>query len=454
MKKIFSIIICLLLILISLYLGRKLISNFSGDKSITNTIQNGQEGNNSTTEADDKESENEKENIGTEDDVDNKEKIEEDIIEKQIKNMSLKEKIGQLFIVAFRSNLKGEPLHYLDDYTRHIIEEYNPGGIILFSQNIDSIQQTKKLIEEFKLNAKVPMFIAIDEEGGKVSRLNSSGKMHATKLPGNQLIGKTGETELAFRTGVLIAEELSSLGFNMNFAPVADVNTNPKNPVIGSRSFGSEPGLVGEMVVEMVRGMQSKSICTVLKHFPGHGDTSQDSHNDAVVLNHNRERLDKVEFIPFIKGIEAGTDGIMTAHIQIPEITGESIPATLSPEILTGILRNEMNFDNLIITDALEMKAISKYWSPAEASVAAFKAGADILLMPGSLSEAFNAILDAINKGEIPVERLDDSVRRILRVKRERNILNPIPNLADPEKILGSEEHLELVREIKVKAEK
>lgn len=447
MKKVINIIFIFMLLSSSIYFGIKFGLHLADDRQNNNKYDIEESGSEDVLTG-----ENDKEESDKNESSESSETSEletEDIVNKYLRTMSLEEKVGQLFIVAFRTNLEGNPLITIDDYTRNRIEKYNPGGVVLFSQNIDTIQQTKELIDDFKAASKTPMFIAIDEEGGKVSRLNSSSKMHATKLPGNQAIGKTGEVELAYRVGVVIAEELSSLGFNMNFAPVADVNTNPKNTVIGSRSFGTEPEMVGDMVAEMVKGMQSKGISSVLKHFPGHGDTSQDSHDGATISNHNRERLEDVEFIPFNKGIEAGVDGIMSAHIQIPEITGESIPATLSEEVLTGILRNDMNFNKLIITDALEMKAISKYWSSGEAAVAAFKAGTDILLMPAVLSEAYDSILNAVNAGEISLERLDDSVRRILTVKNTRNVLNPIPNEVDAEKVLGNPEHLELAREIK-----
>lgn len=447
-KKFVFFIIFLIIITVGVYLSIKIGINITGgesEKSSPVLIEQG------TPDSELNDREEETAVVEEEESTTNP---EEDNIEKQLSLMSLEEKVGQLFIVAFRSNLQGEALLELDDYTRQQIERYKPGGIILFSQNIDNIGQTKKLIEDMKEASKIPMFIAIDEEGGIVSRLNSSEKMHATKLPGNNIIGKTGDIKLAYRVGVLIAEELSSLGFNMNFAPVADVNTNPKNPVIGARSFGAEPEMVGNMVAEMVKGMQSKGICSIIKHFPGHGDTSQDSHKGSVIINHDRNRLEEIEFVPFIKGIGAGVDGIMTAHIQVPEITGDKTPATLSNKVLTGLLRNDMNFDKLIITDALEMGAISKYWSSGDAAAAAFMAGADILLMPASIKEAFDATLDAVNNGDIPVERLDESVRRILTVKKERNILEPLNSTADPEKVLGNEEHLKLVREIKEKAAK
>jgi len=459
MKKFAYIIVCVLTVIVGIYIGIKLHEEKIGAVSVHQGLTEQKEALPGLQDDETKrEAETSTDGAGKNFEEDTKENKEEsgadkpDRVEQLISSMTLEEKIGQVFLVAFRTDSNGNPLLSLDDYTREQIQKYHLGGVVLFAENIDTIQQTKELISDIQASSKIPMFIAIDEEGGKVSRLNASGKMHATRLPGNLILGRTGDPELAYKVGALLAEELLSLGFNMNFAPVADVNTNPYNPVIGSRSFGSDPETVGDMVAKMVEGLQSRNVCSVLKHFPGHGDTSDDTHTGAVIVNHNRERLEKVEFVPFKKGIQSGADGVMTAHIQMPEITGDSIPATFSHDVLTGILRNDMNFSRLIITDALEMGAISKYWLPGEAAVNAFKAGADVLLMPASLSEAYEGLLEAVREGRISQERLDQSVRRILMVKEERNILEGKENDSDPEKVLGCKAHLDIVREIEKKA--
>lgn len=342
-----------------------------------------------------------------------------DIYEK----MSLEDKIGQLFIVAFRKDMQGNGIEELDKEIKMMIGKYNFGGIILFSENINSNAQTKKLIEDIQLISKVPSFIAIDEEGGKVSRLTHSPNMKATKLPGNGAIGKSGNTQNAYDTAKIIANELTELGFNLNFAPVADINTNPNNPVIGDRSFGSDPEMVAAMTAAMTRGFQENGVSATLKHFPGHGDTSFDTHTGAVSVSHDLERLRQVELIPFESGIQEGADAIMTAHIQVPNVTGDNVPSTFSHYMLTEILRKELGFKKLIITDSLEMKAITDYYTHEEAAVAAINAGADILLIPANIPKAYDALMEAIKKGEISEERINESVVRILRIKQERNII-------------------------------
>lgn len=342
-----------------------------------------------------------------------------DIYEK----MSLEDKIGQLFIVAFRKDIKGNGIEELGEETKAMISEYNFGGIILFSENINSNAQTKKLIEDIQKASKVPSFIAVDEEGGKVSRLTDSPNMKATKLPGNAAIGRSGNVQNAYDAGKMIAAELTQLGFNLNFAPVADINTNPNNPVIGDRSFGSDPEMVAGMTAAMTRGFQENGVSATLKHFPGHGDTSFDTHTGAVSVSHDLERLREVEFVPFERGIGEGVDAIMTAHIKVPNVTGDDVPSTFSHYMLTELLRKELGYRKLIITDSLEMRAITNYYTHEEAAVAAISAGADILLIPGNIKEAYDALIEAVRKEEISEERINESVIRILRVKEERNII-------------------------------
>ncbi|TYQ16507.1 UNVERIFIED_CONTAM: beta-N-acetylhexosaminidase [Acetivibrio alkalicellulosi] len=353
----------------------------------------------------------------------NNESEDLDIIDALLDSMTLEEKIGQLFIAAFRKDDRGRSLRTLNESTKHQIEKYKLGGVTLFKENIHSISQTTNLINEIQSISQIPMFISVDEEGGRVSRIGNNAAMGTTKIPSAKEIGLVDDVEHVYNIGRILGSELSNLGFNMNFAPVADVNTNPKNPVIGDRSFGSDPEKVGLVVQKITAGMQDQNVSAVLKHFPGHGDTSHDSHKRSVVIEHDIDRLREIELVPFKKGISAGADAIMTAHIIIPKLENSMIPATLSKNILTDLLRDELNFNGLIITDALEMKAISDYWCSAQASVMAFNAGADIILMPDSLGEAFNGIHDAVLKGDITEERLNESVRRILQVKLKRNIL-------------------------------
>jgi len=349
-------------------------------------------------------------------------KIEEATNE-YLEKMTLEQKVGQLFMYAFRKNSDNTDIIEVNEYVRDSVSRFNLGGVILYADNIKTEVQTKKLITELQAINSIPMFIALDEEGGRKSRLNSSSIKH-TVIPTALEIGMKNDIEYAFDIGKTIAEDISRLGFNMNMAPVADVNTNPDNPVIGDRSFGSDPYVVANMVKAEIDGMHSMNICTVIKHFPGHGDTSVDSHTGEVIIEHDLSRLEEVEFIPFKEGINSQTDAIMTAHIKMLKIDPSGKPATMSKYILNDILRDKLKYDGIIITDALEMGAITMYYDSATAAVEAFKAGADILLMPKSLEEAYNALINEVNNGNIKIERLNQSVKRIIETKIKRGIIN------------------------------
>lgn len=364
-----------------------------------------------------------------------------------LEQMTVDEKIGQLFIVSLRSFDAGEATLGINENIKNAMQKYKPGGIIFFAENIKTIPQTCNLINGLQDMSEIPLFIAVDEEGGKVSRITESPEMHATVFPDNAAIGETKNPDIAKNVASAIAREISSLGFNMNFAPVADINTNPENPVIGSRAYGSEANEVSLMVAAAVNGIQSHQVSAVLKHFPGHGDTSTDTHYGAATVTHTKERLFSTELLPFIAGIKEGADGVMAAHILTPNIPGENVPASLKPEILTGILRNELGFDGLIITDALNMKAITDHYTSDQAAVKAFLAGADILLMPGDLDAAFDGIKKAYNDGLITEERINESAERILRIKYKRGLFGETER-EDPEKVLGCSEHRKLSESI------
>ena len=371
-----------------------------------------------------------------------------DPVKEILDGMTLDEKIGQLFIVSLNQDEQGNAILAVNDSIKSIMKKYKPGGIMLFAENIKTITQTSALIQDMQEESRIPLFVAVDEEGGLVSRITKSSEMHATVFPNNAVIGKQGDPALAEQVAKAIASEISSLGFNMNFAPVADVNTNPNNTVIGVRAYGSNADLVGKMVSAAVTGIQTKPVSAVLKHFPGHGDTENDSHYGTAVVNHTKERLLNTELLPFIEGINAGADAVMTAHILTPEIPGDNLPATLKPEILTGILRNELRFGGLIITDALNMGAITNHYTSAEAAVKAIFAGADVLLMPKDLEAAFSGIKKAHQDGVISTERINESVRRITETKHKRGLFGANIDTGDPEKILGCREHRDLLKMI------
>ncbi len=367
--------------------------------------------------------------------------------------MTLEEKVGQLFILQLRDQTSGRLYQQATPGALEIVRRFHPGGVILFGGNIDRIDQTRSLVEGLQRASATPLFIAVDEEGGEVSRLTASGKMHAVHMPPAALVGETDDPALAFREGRFIGRELLSLGINMDLAPVADVHTNPKNTVIGNRSFSANPQVAAMMTGAMVRGLQSVQVSSVVKHFPGHGDTAGDSHLGAAIVHQNLSRLERVEFLPFEAGIAAGADGVLIGHLLLPEILEQKqIPATFSPYILGTLLRGQLGFRKLIITDALNMGAIVDFWSSGEAALDAFQAGADMLLMPEDPSAAFDALLKAVTTGEITQARLDDSVRRILMVKIERQVIGEPPPRPDPHKLFGSPEGAHLLKEIEREA--
>ncbi len=381
------------------------------------------------------------------------EQTKTDIMEQEIRlllqKMTIDEKIGQLFILSVRNTYYGKRMLYADKYLSDIIDKYKPGGFILFAINFETPEQTRALIRDMQALSDIPLFIAVDEEGGRVARLGNTGKMSVTLLPPAAVIGKTGDTENAEKAAGIIAVELKALGFNMNMAPIADVNTNPANTVIGDRTYSDDPVEAGVMAAAAAQSMQAENIIAVLKHFPGHGDTNADTHSGAVVLNHSKEHLDEVEFVPFKTGIDAGADAVMTAHIKLPQITDTDLPATMSPVILTDILRGELGFGGIIITDSMDMGAVKNYWQADEAAVNAMKAGIDIILMPEDIQLAVSGIKKAVESGVLSIRRINESVSRILKLKYKRNILHGgIPGADNLDEILGNEEHQEIINTI------
>ncbi len=339
------------------------------------------------------------------------------LIDYKLKNMSLAEKVGQLFQVGFHSKT-------IDKEIEDLIENYHIGGVIYFSRNIENLEQTASLsknLQELALKngAAIPLFISVDQEGGKVRRIKD-----LTYFPANIEIGATGDKELSRKIAVSTAKELKKLGINVNLAPVLDVNNNPVNPVIGERSFGADPELVAEMGLAYIEGLQSQGIIATAKHFPGHGDTEVDSHFDLPVINHARERLDQVELYPFKKAIEVGVDTIMVGHIHFSALEPETaIPATLSKAVLNDLLREELNFEGVIITDDMEMGAIKNSFGIVEGTVKTIEAGSDIVLISHSYAkqkQAIEALIKAVENGRISEKRIEESLRRIIKLKGKR----------------------------------
>lgn len=356
-----------------------------------------------------------------------KEKSEEDIInekaEEILGSMTLEEKVGQLFIVDFEALNGGQTSTEFNDVIQNTLKKYHVGGVIYFANNLVTREQTIKLNEELQKNSSIPMFISVDEEGGTVSRIADNENMGTTKFTSMRKIGDSRDINKAYEVGFTIGKEINELGFNLDFAPDADVITNPNNTEIGSRSFGTDANIVSEMVPQVVKGLHENNVCAALKHFPGHGGSEANSHNEFSYTPQNLEGLRQVEFLPFKAGMKEDADFILVSHIAAPNVTGDNTPCSLSSTIITDILRNELKYDNVVITDALNMKAVTNYYTPKESSIAALKAGGDMLLMPVSLDEAYNSVISACNNGTISEERLNQSVKRILKVKIKRGII-------------------------------
>lgn len=340
-----------------------------------------------------------------------------------LEDMTEREKICQLFIVTQEEITGASPVTRSGEASRKAIEEQPVGGIIYFSQNLVSRDQCSAMIDNLQSYSKLGLFIAVDEEGGIVSRLGSRESMGVTHFPAMGKIGDSERTEDAYEVGRTLGDELAELGFNLDFAPVADVNSNEDNPVIGSRAFHSDPQIAADMVAACVRGFADSGTLCTLKHFPGHGDTGTDSHYGIARSGKTLEELYECELIPFRAGIDAGAPVIMTGHITLPEVTGSDVPATLSHEIITQLLREELGFDGLIITDSMIMQAITDRYSASTAAVMAIQAGVDMILMPESLSDAVAGIEEALDSGELTMERIDECVLRILETKLRRGII-------------------------------
>ena len=359
-----------------------------------------------------------------------------DDVESQLQKMTLREKVGQLFYV--RPEVLDTTIHYgqtggidasTDDLTKiklqavnatmkGVNEKYPVGGVILYAHNIDYEAQLTAFISQIRALKGSPL-LCIDEEGGRVARIGNNANFHVEKFESMDAIGKTGDAKNAYYCGNTIGTYLKKYGFDIDFAPVADVNTNPENIVIGKRAFSDDPAVAAQMVISYLQGLNDAHIVGCIKHFPGHGDTKADTHYGyAQSLKTWNEMVD-CEMVTFKAGIQWGCKLIMTAHIGAPKVTGSDIPATMSSLILHDKLRKELGYQNIIITDAMEMGAITQQYTSAEAAVGSIKAGVDIVLGPQNFIEAFDAVVKAVEDGTLTEQRIDESVRRILKLKKQ-----------------------------------
>ncbi len=347
-----------------------------------------------------------------------------DEYDQQLSTMTLREKVGQLFIIrpdALRleqsqgdiSNPNIEGLTSLDQTAIDAYNEYPVGGFALFTKNILNPEQVKQFNDELQTLSSIKQFIAIDEEGGSIARLANHQNFD---LPTYQVDrSDINSSDDAYNMGLTIGQYLKDYGFNLDFAPIADVNTNPDNPVIGDRAFSDDPNIVMEYASAMAKGLHEQGILSTFKHFPGHGDTAEDSHYDTAYTNKTKEELEQCEWIPFAKA----SDLVMVGHIIAPNVTDDKQPAVFSPYMVTGILKNQLGFKGLIITDSLAMQAVTDHYSPEEAAIKAIEAGCDILLMPNGLQEAFDGVVAAVESSRISEERINQIVKKILKVKAD-----------------------------------
>ncbi|MEU5877357.1 glycoside hydrolase family 3 protein [Spirillospora sp. NPDC047279] len=351
-----------------------------------------------------------------------------------VADMSVAEKVGQVFVPTFSSQAAAES----------IIKRYRVGGLIYFPQNMRTPAQTAAQSNTMQKASKIPLLLGVDEEQGIVSRTP-----FITSFPGNMALGATRRTADARDAARITGAELRAVGINQNYAPVADVNVNPANPVIGVRSFGSDPALVSTMLDAAIEGYQAAGVAATAKHFPGHGDTATDSHTGLPVINHTRAEWEKLDAPPFKAAIRSNVDAIMSAHIVVPKLDGSGEPSTLSRKVLTGLLREGLGYQGVIVTDSLQMAGARKKYDDGDVAVRALNAGADQLLMPMNLPRAHRAVMAAVRSGKISEKRLDDAVSRILRLKEQRGLFRG--TRVDPARaaeVVGSKESRATVRRV------
>lgn len=352
---------------------------------------------------------------------------EPDPIDAHLAAMTTEQKVGQLLLAGIEGTTARED-------ARYAIETVQVGGIILFRRNIESCAQAAALVSGLRaLNGdNIPLLISMDEEGGTVSRMPAD---EVVDLPSAARFGSTEDDSLALHLGEALAAECAAIGVNTDFAPVADIWSNPENTVIGKRAYAAEAGPVSTWVTQVSAGLTSGGVIPVVKHFPGHGDTAVDSHYDLPVVTKTAEELEALELIPFRAAIEAGAPAVMVAHLLVQELD-DTLPASLSPTLVDGLLRGELGFDGVVFTDDLTMGAISNTYGMGEAAVLALEAGCDVLLVchgQDNLTAAYEALLAAVSSGRISGERLDESVRRILTLKANYSLTNdsvPEPDVA------------------------
>lgn len=343
----------------------------------------------------------------------------DEIVNASIAEMPIEDKVAGLFMITPEALTDMTTVVRAGDTTREKLSERAVGGLIYFSQNIENAEQLTEMLSNTRSSSKYPILLAVDEEGGTVSRVAQSGL--AENVGNMSEIGSTGDAAKAQEAGTTVGSYLSGFGFNMDFAPVADV-VEEGNTIIGERSFGADTNLVASMVSAWVEGIQSTGVSACLKHFPGLGDTTEDTHEGMAATEKSLEDFAARDFPVYQAGIEAGVDFVMVSHLSAPNVTGDNTPASLSEKMITEILRGQLGYDGVVITDAMNMTAITDYYTADEAAIKALQAGADMILMPEDYETAYNGVLEAVNNGTLTEERINESLRRIFRVKRKDKV--------------------------------
>lgn len=343
-----------------------------------------------------------------------KEEMLDEIINAAIEVMPIEDKVAGLFIVTPESITGVKTAKQAGEGTKEAMNKWAVGGLIYFAENLETKEQIAEMISNTSLYSKYPLFIGIDEEGGTASRVADAG--FAENVGSAESIGETADPTQAYAAGESIAGYLKELGFNLNFAPVADIN-NIEDSYIGDRSYGSDSSVVASMATAMVQGLEENGVSACLKHFPGIGSSVEDTHVGMSDTDRSAEQLRGEEFVVFKTGIDAGVDFVMVSHLSVPALTGDNTPSSLSKAVVTDVLREELGFKGIIITDAMKMGAITEYYEADEAAILALKAGCDMILMPDDFEKAYNGVLEAVQNGTISEARIDDSLRRIYRIK-------------------------------------
>ncbi len=357
-------------------------------------------------------------------------------------------RVGQRFAIGFGGQTVSAD-------ARALVRDFGVGTIVLFARNVAGPEQLAELVRELQETARdaghdQPLLAAVDQEGGRVARLREPW----TTWPPARALGRTGSEEIARGFGAALADELSACGIRVDFAPVVDVDTNPNNPVIGDRSFGDDPDLVGRLGAAMIRGLQDGGVAACAKHFPGHGDTAVDSHLELPAVDHRRGRLQDVELRPFRKAVEAGVAMVMTAHVLVREID-DALPATLSPKLVGGVLRRDLGFGGVVVSDDLDMQAIAKRWRPAQTAALAATAGCDLLCYcrdHDAQVEAIEGLIRAVESGEIAFKEAEAAEGRIRRLKDRFLLGYRDPDPKQARRVAGAAAHRALADEIAARA--